>query len=155
MISSRVVRAVVQRVAEASVRVDGELVGRIGPGLVVLLGVGVGDTEADADQLADRVLNLRIFPDEAGQMNRSVLDAAGGLLVVSQFTLYGDARRGRRPSYVEAAPPEEANRFYQHFVERLRPSGLEVATGVFRAMMDVALVNRGPVTILLDSRKLF
>jgi D-tyrosyl-tRNA(Tyr) deacylase len=155
MISSPTVRAVVQRVAEASVCVGDEVVGSIGPGLVVLLGVGVGDTEADADSLAEKVLNLRIFPDEAGQMNRSVLEVSGGLLVVSQFTLLGDARRGRRPSYIEAAPPEEADRLYRQFVSRLRPSGLAVATGVFRAMMDVALVNRGPVTILLDSRKLF
>ena len=155
MITSRAVRAVVQRVAEATVRVAGETVASIGPGLVVLLGVAVNDTEADVDSLADKVLNLRVFPDEAGQMNRSVLDVAGGLLVVSQFTLLGDARRGRRPSYIEAAPPAEADRLYQHFVSRLRPSGLEVATGVFRAMMDVALVNQGPVTILLDSRKLF
>jgi D-tyrosyl-tRNA(Tyr) deacylase len=155
MISSRAVRAVVQRVAEASVRVEGEAVGRIGEGLAVLLGVGTGDTEGDAEQLAERILNLRVFPDEAGQMNRSVRDVGGGLLVVSQFTLYGDARKGRRPSYIQAAPPEEANRLYEHFVARLRPSGLEIATGVFRAMMDVALVNRGPVTILLDSRKLF
>jgi D-tyrosyl-tRNA(Tyr) deacylase len=155
MISSRTVRAVVQRVKEASVRVDGDPVGAIGPGLVVLLGVGQGDGEADADYLADKVLNLRVFPDEAGQMNRSVLDVSGGLLVVSQFTLLGDARRGRRPSYIEAASPEEANRLYEHFVSRLLPSGLPVATGVFRAMMDVSLVNQGPVTILLDSRKLF
>jgi D-tyrosyl-tRNA(Tyr) deacylase len=155
MISSRTVRAVVQRVREASVRVDDEVVGAIGAGLVVLLGVGQGDAEADADYLADKVLNLRVFPDEAGQMNRSVLDVEGGLLVVSQFTLLGDARRGRRPSYIEAASPEEANRLYEHFVSRLRPSGLPVATGVFRAMMDVSLVNQGPVTILLDSRKLF
>jgi D-tyrosyl-tRNA(Tyr) deacylase len=155
MISSRTVRAVVQRVAEASCRVEGETVGAIGPGLVVLLGVGQEDAAADADYLADKVLNLRVFPDEAGQMNRSVLDVGGGLLVVSQFTLLGDARRGRRPSYIEAAQPEEANRLYEHFVARLRPSGLEVATGVFRAMMDVSLVNQGPVTILLDSRKLF
>jgi D-tyrosyl-tRNA(Tyr) deacylase len=155
MISSRAVRAVVQRVAEASVRVGGETVGAIGAGLVVLLGVAVGDTEADADALADKVLNLRVFPDEAGQMNRSVLDVSGALLVVSQFTLLGDARRGRRPSYIEAAPPEEADRLYQQFVARLRPSGLPIATGVFRATMDVVLVNQGPVTILLDSRKLF
>ena len=155
MISSRTVRAVVQRVAEASVRVAGEVVGSIGPGLVVLLGVGVDDAEGDADYLAEKVLNLRVFPDEAGQMNRSVLDVSGGLLVVSQFTLLGDARRGRRPSYIEAAPPGEADRLYQRFVSRLEPSGLQVATGVFRAMMDVALVNQGPVTILLDSRKLF
>jgi D-tyrosyl-tRNA(Tyr) deacylase len=155
MISSRAVRAVVQRVAEASVRVEGEAVGRIGPGLVVLLGVAVGDAERDADYLADKVLNLRVFPDEAGQMNRSVLDIGGGLLVVSQFTLLGDARKGRRPSYIDAAAPEEASRLYAYFVEQLRPSGLPVATGVFRAMMDVALVNQGPVTVLLDSRKLF
>jgi D-aminoacyl-tRNA deacylase len=149
------VRAVVQRVSEASVRVDGELTGAVGPGLVVLLGVQVGDADADAVTLADKVLNLRVFPDEAGQMNRSVLDVRGGLLVVSQFTLLGDARRGRRPSYVEAASPEEADRLYSRFVDELRPSGLTVATGVFRAMMQVALVNDGPVTILLDSRKLF
>jgi D-tyrosyl-tRNA(Tyr) deacylase len=155
MISSQAVRAVVQRVAEASVRIDSEVSGRIGPGLAVLLGVAVGDAERDADYLADKVLNLRVFPDETGQMNRSVLDVRGGLLVVSQFTLCGDARRGRRPSYVEAASPEAANRLYERFVERLRPSGLEIATGVFRAMMDVALVNHGPVTILLDSRKVF
>jgi D-tyrosyl-tRNA(Tyr) deacylase len=149
------VRAVLQRVKEASVRVDGEVVGSIGPGLVVLLGVGTGDGERDAESLADRVLHLRVFEDDAGQMNRSVLEVGGGILVVSQFTLFGDARRGRRPSYIGAAPPEEANRLYGHFVEQLRPSGLEVATGVFRAMMDVALVNEGPVTILLDSRKAF
>jgi D-aminoacyl-tRNA deacylase len=155
MISSPNVRAVVQRVAEASCRVDGEIVGAIGPGLVVLLGVGTGDREADADRLADKVLNLRVFSDEAGQMNRSVLEVSGGLLVVSQFTLLGDVRKGRRPSYSDAAPPEEANRLYEHFVRRLRPSGLPVATGVFRATMDVALVNQGPVTILIDSRKRF
>jgi D-tyrosyl-tRNA(Tyr) deacylase len=155
MISSRTVRAVVQRVAEASCRVSGETVGAIGRGLVVLLGVGVNDGEADADYLADKVLNLRVFPDEAGQMNRSVLDVTGGLLVVSQFTLLGDVRKGRRPSWSDAAPPEEASRLYEHFVSSLRPSGLPVATGVFRALMDVALVNQGPVTILLDSRRVF
>jgi D-tyrosyl-tRNA(Tyr) deacylase len=146
---------VVQRVAEASCRVEGDVVGAIGPGLAVLLGVGQGDTEADADYLAEKVLHLRVFSDEAGQMNRSVLDVGGGLLVVSQFTLLGDVRKGRRPSYSDAAPPEEANRLYERFVGRLRPSGLPVATGLFRATMDVALVNHGPVTILLDSRKLF
>jgi D-tyrosyl-tRNA(Tyr) deacylase len=135
--------------------VSGETVGAIGPGLVVLLGVGGGDTETDADYLADKVLNLRVFPDEAGQMNRSVLDVSGGLLVVSQFTLLGDVRKGRRPSYSGEAPPEEANRLYEHFVSRLRPSGLPVSTGVFRASMDVVLVNQGPVTILLDSRRVF
>ncbi len=155
MISSRTVRGVVQRVSEASVRVDGEIVGSIGPGLVVLVGVGVGDAEEDAEYLAEKILNLRVFPDEAGQMNRSVLDVSGELLVVSQFTLLGDVRKGRRPSYSDAAPPEEANRRYEHLVSRLRLSSLKVATGVFRAMMDVALVNQGPVTILLDSKKLF
>jgi D-aminoacyl-tRNA deacylase len=145
----------VQRVKEASVRVDGGLVGAVGRGLLVLLGVGNGDSDKDADFLAEKVLNLRVFPDDDGQMNRSVVDVRGGLLVVSQFTLYGDARRGRRPSYTDAAPPDEANRLYEHFVSRVRPSGLEVATGVFRAMMDVALVNEGPVTLLLDSRRQF
>jgi D-tyrosyl-tRNA(Tyr) deacylase len=155
VVSSSAVRAVVQRVSEASVRVDGEVKGAIGTGLVVLLGVQVADGEADATALADKVLNLRVFPDEAGQMNRSVLDVRGGVLVVSQFTLLGDARRGRRPSYVEAAPPEQADRLYSRFVEELRRSGLAVATGVFRATMQVALVNDGPVTILLDSRRQF
>lgn len=136
-------------------RVDGERQAAIGKGLVVLLGVHVADSEADASALADKVLNLRVFPDEAGQMNRSVLDLGGALLVVSQFTLFGDARRGRRPSYIEAARPELADKLYGHFVEELRASGLEVATGIFRAMMDVELVNQGPVTILLDSQKLF
>jgi len=142
-------------VSEASVAVDGRVTGRISAGLAVLLGVARSDTEEDGASLAEKILNLRVFPDEAGQMNRSVQDVGGGLLVVSQFTLLGDVRRGRRPSYIEAAAPEEADRLYEAFVERLRPSGLEVATGVFRAMMDVSLVNQGPVTILLDSRKLF
>lgn len=155
MLSSSAVRAVVQRVKEASVRAEGELSGAIGPGLAVLVGVQRGDGEADACQLADKLLNLRVFDDADGQMNRSVLEAGGALLVVSQFTLLGDARRGRRPSYVEAARPEEADALYTRLVAELRASGLEVATGVFRAMMDVTLVNHGPVTILLDTRKLF
>jgi D-tyrosyl-tRNA(Tyr) deacylase len=155
MISSRAVRAVVQRVSEAAVRVEGDEVGRIGVGLVVLLGVAADDDEGDADYLAEKALNLRIFSDDAGQMNRSVVEAGGGLLVVSQFTLLGDVRKGRRPSYGRAAPPELAERLYEGFVKRLQASGLKVATGTFRAMMDVALVNQGPVTILLDSRKLF
>jgi D-tyrosyl-tRNA(Tyr) deacylase len=148
-------RAVVQRVSEASVRVEGRVVGQIGRGLLVLLGVGTGDGEADAEMLAEKVANLRIFPDEAGAMNRSLLEVEGELLVVSQFTLYGDARKGRRPSFIDAAAPEEANRLYRHCVEKARALGLKVEEGVFRAMMDVALVNEGPVTILLDSRKSF
>jgi D-tyrosyl-tRNA(Tyr) deacylase len=146
---------VVQRVAEAAVRVDDKIVGQIGAGLLVLLGVAHDDTPADGDYLADKILNMRIFPDEAGQMNLSVLDARGDLLAVSQFTLLADTRRGRRPGYSAAAPPEDANRLYRAFVERLRESGLRVEEGVFRAMMDVSLVNRGPVTILLDSKKSF
>jgi D-tyrosyl-tRNA(Tyr) deacylase len=148
-------RAVVQRVKEAAVRVDGRVVGAAGRGLLVLLGVGQGDDEGDAAHLADKVVNLRVFPDAAGQMNLSVLDARGDLLLVSQFTLYGDCRRGRRPGYSDAAPPAEAERLYACFVERVRASGLRVEQGVFRAMMDVSLVNEGPVTLLLDSRKQF
>ncbi len=148
-------RAVVQRVSEAAVRVDGRVVGEIGAGLLVLLGVGEGDAEADADYLAEKILNLRIFADEAGQMNLSVLDTRGGILAVSQFTLYGDTRRGRRPGFSSAAAPDEANRLYRHFVERLRASGLKVEEGVFRATMDVSLVNHGPVTLLIDSAKAF
>ena len=148
-------RAVVQRVSEAAVRVGADVVGRIGPGLLVLLGVGRGDTDGDAAQLAERVLHLRIFADKAGHMNRSVAEVKGDLLVVSQFTLYGDARKGRRPSFVDAAAPEEANRLYEAFARTLRASGLRVEQGVFRAMMDVSLINHGPVTILLDSAKAF
>jgi len=148
-------RAVVQRVCEASVRVDGQVVGQIGRGLVVLLGVGVGDVLEDAALFAEKVLNLRVFADEGGAMNRSLLDVSGELLVVSQFTLYGDARKGRRPSFVDAAPPDEANRLYRHYVEKARATGLRVEEGVFRAAMEVALVNDGPVTILLDSQKGF
>jgi D-tyrosyl-tRNA(Tyr) deacylase len=148
-------RAVVQRVSEASVKVGDESVSRIGPGLLVLLGVGQGDSEEDSDSLAQKVVHLRIFPDDAGQMNRSVLDIGAEVLVVSQFTLYGDCRKGRRPSYADAAGPEDAVRLYGRFVSRVRESGLSVREGVFRAMMDVSLVNNGPVTILLDSRKTF
>ena len=148
-------RAVVQRVTEASVTVEGRVVGRIGAGLLVLIGVGQDDADADADYLAEKIAHLRIFADAAGQMNRSVLDLSGAVLVVSQFTLYGDSRRGRRPGYSAAAAPEEANRLYEYFVGRVRATGLAVETGVFRAMMDIALVNQGPVTLLLDSRKGF
>lgn len=148
-------RAVVQRVAEASVSVEGRTVARIGPGLLVLLGVAQGDGEPDAAYLADKVVHLRVFADEAGHMNRSVLEAGGALLVVSQFTLLGDARKGRRPGFTGAAPPEEAEALYRRFVEHARAAGVPVEEGVFRALMDVALVNQGPVTLLLDSRKLF
>jgi len=149
------VRAVVQRVARASVSVAGSVTGAIGAGLMVLLGVAQGDAEADAEALADKVANLRVFPDQHDVMNRSVLESAGSVLVVSQFTLLGDCRRGRRPSYVEAAAPEEARRLYEHFCARLRAAGLTVAQGVFRATMDVELVNQGPVTLLIDSERNF
>jgi D-tyrosyl-tRNA(Tyr) deacylase len=148
-------RAVVQRVSEAAVTVGGEAVSAIGPGLLVLLGVGREDAEADADYLADKIAHLRIFEDDAGQMNLSVLETRGAVLVVSQFTLYGDVRRGRRPGFSTAAPPDEANRLYRYFVTRVAALGLEVKEGVFRAMMDVRLVNHGPVTLLLDSTRAF
>jgi len=148
-------RAVLQRVTRASVRVEGRTVGEIGPGLVVLLGVARDDAEADARYLVEKVLNLRIFDDAEGRMNVSLLESGGALLVVSQFTLYGDVRRGRRPSWVEAAPPEMAESLYELFVAGARRSGARVETGSFRSMMEVELVNDGPVTILLDSRKLF
>jgi len=137
------------------VTVEGRVAGRIGTGLLVLLGVGQGDTAEDGDYLADKIAGLRVFPDAAGVMNRCVAEAGGAVLVVSQFTLYGDCRRGRRPSYSQAAPPEEANRLYEQVCARLRATGLEVAQGVFRALMEVELVNDGPVTLLLDSRKAF
>jgi len=148
-------RAVLQRVTRASVRVGGETVGEIGPGLVVLLGVARDDAEQDARYLVEKVLNLRVFDEEGGRMDLSVSDAGGALLVVSQFTLYGDVRRGRRPSWVEAAPPELAEPLYEFFVTEARRAGVRVETGSFRRMMEVELVNDGPVTILLDSRKLF
>jgi D-aminoacyl-tRNA deacylase len=142
----------VQRVSRAAVRVDGAVAGEIGRGLVVLLAVGRDDGSADADTLADKVAHLRVFDDPAGQMNLSALDVGGAVLVVSQFTLYGDCRRGRRPSYVAAAPPEVAQGLYRQFVTRVAETGLRVAEGVFRAMMEVELVNDGPVTLLLDSK---
>lgn len=148
-------RAVLQRVTGASVKVEGEVVGEIGPGLVVLLGVARDDTRDDALYLLEKTLTLRIFDDAGGRMNLSVEDAGGALLVVSQFTLYGDARRGRRPSWSEAAPPEVAEPLYEFFVEEARRRAGRVAAGSFRRMMEVGLVNDGPVTLLLDSRKLF
>jgi D-tyrosyl-tRNA(Tyr) deacylase len=148
-------RAVVQRVSSASVSVSGETVSSIGKGLLVLLGVGKEDAEADLDYLAEKVIGLRVFEDEAGKMNRSVLEAGGALLVVSQFTLYGDARKGRRPSFTDAMEPGRANELYQAFCVRCRALGAQVGEGVFRADMKVALVNDGPVTLLLDSKRLF
>ena len=146
-------RAVIQRVKRASVTVDNEVVGEIGRGLLVLLGVAAEDEEADADYLVDKIVNLRIFEDDEGKMNLSLLDTGGGLLAVSQFTLYGDTRRGRRPSFIKAAGPDVADRLYNYFVDRARQHLQQVETGRFQAMMDVELVNDGPVTILLDSEK--
>jgi len=148
-------RAVVQRVTSASVAVDGERVGEIGAGLLVLVGVAAGDTEQDAVYMAEKTVNLRIFEDDAGKMNRSLLETGGEMLAVSQFTLLGDCRKGRRPSFIEAAPPDEGKRLYEVFCDAVRAYGMTVATGRFQAMMDVALVNQGPVTILVDSRKTF
>src|SRR5215204_1974309 len=148
-------RAVVQRVKRAKVTVDGEITGEIGRGLLVLLGVSVRDSDKDAIYLAEKTLNLRIFEDAEDKMNLSLLDVNGGLLVVSQFTLYGDATRGRRPSFIDAAPPERANHLYEAYVTEARKLVTRVATGRFQAMMDVELVNDGPVTILLDSEKTF
>lgn len=148
-------RAAVQRVSAASVTVEGRKVGSIGPGLLVLLGVARGDTEKDGEYLAEKLAGLRIFEDEEEKMNRSVAQIGGSILLVSQFTLYGDVRHGRRPSFTQAAPPEEANRLYENLAQKLRDKGLTVETGQFQAHMEVALVNDGPVTILLDSGKSF
>jgi D-tyrosyl-tRNA(Tyr) deacylase len=148
-------RAVVQRVSRAKVTVEGRISGEIGAGLMVLLGVGREDSPTVASSLAEKVANLRIFEDEQGKMNRSLLDVKGAALVVSQFTLYGDARGQRRPSYISAAPPEKASALYEEFNTALRGLGVSVATGIFQTMMSVELVNQGPVTILLDSDKQF
>jgi D-aminoacyl-tRNA deacylase len=148
-------RAVVQRVSRAKVTVEGRVTGEIGAGLMILLGVGKEDTSAVAASMAEKTANLRIFEDDAGKMNRSLLDVQGAALVVSQFTLYGDARGQRRPSFIAAAPPEKASALYEEFNAALRRLGVSVATGVFQAMMSVELVNEGPVTILLDSDKTF
>jgi D-tyrosyl-tRNA(Tyr) deacylase len=148
-------RAVVQRVSRAKVSVEDAVVGEIGPGLLVLLGVGRGDTETDAAYLAEKIAGLRVFEDADGKMNRSVIDAGGSVLAVSQFTLYGDVRKGKRPSFDNAAPPEEARRLYEFFVERIRAQGMRCETGQFHATMQVELANEGPVTILLDSQKTF
>lgn len=148
-------RAVVQRVSRAKVTVAGEIAGEIGRGLLVLLGVGREDSAADAEYLADKIIGLRIFEDDAGKMNRSVAEVGGAVLAVSQFTLYGDVRKGKRPSFDEAARPERARGLYERFVERVGASGLRCETGRFQEMMEVELVNDGPVTILLDSEKSF
>jgi D-aminoacyl-tRNA deacylase len=147
---------VVQRVSRAQVRVDRQVSGEIGRGLLVLLGAGSGDGPGDVDYMVDKVCNLRIFPDEAGKMNRSVLDTGGGVLAVSQFTLYGDARKGRRPAFIQALEPVQAEALVERFVAGVRAAGVQpVASGVFGAMMEVELVNDGPVTILLDSGRQF
>jgi D-tyrosyl-tRNA(Tyr) deacylase len=148
-------RAVIQRVIRAQVSVGGEVVGNIGPGLLVLLGVGKDDTKPDAEYLAAKTTGLRIFEDENGKMNLSLADTHGAVLAVSQFTLYGDARKGKRPSFDEAAPPELALELYEYFVAKIRETGITCETGRFQAMMQVELVNDGPVTILLDSKRAF
>ncbi len=148
-------RAVVQRVSRARVTVDGDITGEIGLGLLVLLGVGAEDTRSEADYLAEKTIGLRIFEDAGGKMNLSVAEVGGAVLVVSQFTLYGDARRGKRPSFDAAAPPQQARALYEYFVEKIRAAGMRCETGRFQETMQVELVNEGPVTILLDSGKAF
>ena len=148
-------RCVVQRVSSSSVTVNGIVSGRIGPGMMVLIGISAEDTDADLKYMAEKVPNLRIFDDENGVMNRSVLDVGGSILAVSQFTLYGDARGGRRPSYIRAAKPDKADDLYEQLIARWREKGIHAETGIFRTEMQVALVNDGPVTIPLDSEKTF
>lgn len=148
-------RSVVQRVSRAKVTVAGEVAGEISKGLLIFIGVGQDDTQADADYLAEKIVGLRIFEDADGKMNLSAKEACGAALVVSQFTLYGDVRRGKRPSFDDAAPPQKARELYEYFVGRIRAAGLACETGRFQEMMQVELVNDGPVTILLDSAKLF
>lgn len=148
-------RAVIQRVSRAQVKVSGNVVAEIGPGLLVFLGVGKEDNFADAEYLLEKIVNLRIFADQAGKFNLSLLDCGGEMMVVSQFTLYADCRQGRRPSFTVAAPAEMARPLYEHFLERARQKGLQVATGIFQAHMEIELTNSGPVTILLDTSKNF
>jgi len=148
-------RIVVQRVSQAAVETEREIIGRIGRGLLILVGIGPEDSEADIEYMADKILNLRVFSDEQGKMNLSVRDVNGSILAVSQFTLYGDCRKGRRPGYSRAAEPAKALDFYQKFVRQLSESGLQVEQGKFQADMQVSLINDGPVTLLLDSEKLF
>ena len=148
-------RAVIQRVKAARVEIEGAVVGEISKGLLIFLGVGENDTEKECEYMANKIINLRIFPDENDLMNLSMLDIKGSALVVSQFTLWGDCRKGRRPSFIEAARPEKANKLYEHFISLLKDKNVAVATGKFQEMMDVHLVNDGPVTILIDSSKNF
>lgn len=148
-------RVVVQRVSRGKVTVEGQITGEIGHGFVLLVGVTHEDTREDADYLVEKIANLRVFEDEAGKMNLSLLDVGGALLSVSQFTLYGDCRKGRRPNFMDAARPEQANELYEYFNEKARSLGVRVETGIFGAMMDVELVNDGPVTLLLDSKRHF
>lgn len=145
-------RAVIQRVKESQVKVENEIIAGINQGLLVLLGIAKGDAPADADYLADKIVNLRIFEDENGKMNRSLLQTGGKMLIVSQFTLLGDCRKGRRPSFVNAAPPKEADEMYEYFARQVEQKGVRVQTGRFRAMMAVSLINDGPVTLVLDSK---
>ena len=145
-------RAVIQRIKESSVRTDNQIIGQTGPGLLVLLGVSQGDSASDADYLVNKIAHLRIFEDTKGKMNRSLVEIGGDMMVVSQFTLLADCRKGRRPSFSEAAAPEEAAELYEYFVKQIRSLGTTVATGRFGAMMEVALINHGPVTIILESR---
>jgi len=148
-------RAVIQRISRAQVRVEGQMIGQAGKGLLVFLGVGKQDTHKEADYLLEKILNLRIFEDGEGKMNLSPLDVGGDLMVISQFTLYADCRKGRRPSFTDAGPPQAAKAIYDYFIARAESSGLRVSSGIFQAMMEVELVNSGPVTILLDSSKIF
>ena len=148
-------RACIQRVASANVKVNEETIGEIGPGLVVLLGVGKEDEESDVKYMVHKITQLRIFPDDDNKMNRTLLDSGGAMLVVSQFTLYGDARKGRRPSFIDAADPETGNQLYLSFVRQARDLGVQVATGQFQAQMMLELINDGPVTLLVDSKKNF
>ena len=145
-------RAVIQRVKESSVSVNNRNIGKIGKGLLVLLGVAESDRPGDADYLSEKIINLRIFEDENGKMNRSLIETGGEMLVVSQFTLLGDCKKGRRPSFVNAAGPEKANELYEYFVKKVRNKGISVETGQFRAMMDVSLINDGPVTLIVESK---
>ncbi len=144
-------RAVIQRVSRAEVRADGRVAGQIGKGLLVLLGVGSGDSQKEADSLLEKIIHLRIFEDDGGKMNLSLLDIRGELMVISQFTLYADCRKGRRPSFTEAAPPGAARALYEYFLGKAKTTGLSTASGIFQAMMEVEFVNSGPVTILLDT----